>query len=298
MSPARRLPPWIRTRLPAASAMAELRKSTYSKGLATVCREARCPNQGECCQKGTATFLILGDRCTRNCRFCAVEHGPPLPVNPEEPELVAVSVASMGLKHAVITSVTRDDLVDGGASAFAATIRAIRRLSKGTTIEVLIPDFQGSCESLQTVIDADPQVINHNVETVPRLYPILRKGASYPRSVELLKRVAQSGTGVITKSGIMVGVGESREEIMGLVDDLVHVGVMVLTIGQYLRPSSQHHPVYRFVPPEEFDELSALALASGIRRVESGPLVRSSYRAGAVFEDLHRSPGLDIDKAT
>ncbi|MDQ7784081.1 MAG: lipoyl synthase [Desulfomonilaceae bacterium] len=283
--PSARLPHWIRTRLPAASTAASIRRRTYAQGLATVCREARCPNQAECSSRGTATFLILGDRCTRDCRFCAVRHGTPLPVNPEEPFLVAAATADMGLRHAVVTSVTRDDLPDGGAELFVAVIRAIRSCSPGTTIEVLIPDFQGDWQSLKKVIDARPDVINHNVETVPRLYPVVRWGASYERSLELLDRVYAHDRGIVTKSGLMAGMGETRAEITHVIRDMVGSHVTVLTIGQYLRPSVLHHPVDRYLPPHEFDELKDLALAEGIKRVAAGPLVRSSYKAGLMFAE-------------
>ncbi|MEJ2717516.1 MAG: lipoyl synthase [Deltaproteobacteria bacterium] len=282
----RRLPPWIRQPPPTASSLSVIRRRTYDKGLSTVCREARCPNQGECFRKGTATFLILGDRCTRNCRFCAVSHGPPVPLDREEPGQVAESVARLGLKHAVVTSVTRDDLPDGGASMFAATIGAIRSASPGTSVEVLVPDFQGSRAALMEVVGAGPEVINHNLETVPRLYESLRSGASYDRSVELLRRVRQFDSKIVTKSGIMVGVGETQQEVLALVRDLVDAGCRVLTIGQYLRPTKQHHPVDRYVTPEEFEELRELALGEGIEKVASGPLVRSSYRAGDILNEL------------
>lgn len=282
----RRLPPWIRQPPPAASSLSLIRHRTYDKGLATVCREARCPNQGECFKRGTATFLILGDRCTRNCSFCAVNHGHPLPVDRSEPLRVAESVATLGLKHAVVTSVTRDDLPDGGASLFVATIDAIRKEAPGTTVEVLVPDFQGSRAALLEVVQAGPEVINHNLETVPRLYESLRSGASYDRSIELIRRVRRFDSKIVTKSGIMVGVGETQQELVALVRDLVDAGCRVLTIGQYLRPTRQHHPVDRYVTPEEFDELRELALEQGMGKVASGPLVRSSYRAGDILDEL------------
>ena len=285
-NPKGRLPRWLRTRLPTVSDAVSMRRRTYAQGLATVCREARCPNQGECAANGTATFLILGDRCTRNCAFCAVRHGRPSPLNPDEPRLVARSVAALDLKHAVVTSVTRDDLPDGGASSFAATIRAIQEMSPRTTIEVLIPDFQGDWDALQTVIAAGPHVINHNMETVERLYSILRKGASYDRSRELLENVGVHGEGVVTKSGIMVGVGETLSEVTQLIRDLVRARVAVLTIGQYLQPTARHHAVDRYLLPNEFDNMRDLALAEGIRMVAAGPLVRSSYRAGEMFRQL------------
>jgi lipoic acid synthetase len=283
----RRLPQWLRTRLPAISTSISVKGRTYAKGLATVCREARCPNQGECSHKGTATFLILGDRCTRDCGFCAVRHGKPQPVRLDEPELVASSVAAMGLKHAVVTSVTRDDLPDGGAATFAATVGAIRKQCPQTTIEVLIPDFQGSAADLRTVIAAEPHVINHNLETVPRLYPVLRSAAMYQRSLTLLERVGMWREGIVAKSGIMVGVGETRAEVTELIRDLVRVRVKILTIGQYLQPTSNHYPVDRYLPPEEFDELRDLARSEGIDTVAAGPLVRSSYKAGEMFEQHH-----------
>jgi lipoyl synthase len=279
MTHSRRLPPWLRVRLPAASDAAVIRSSTYTKGLPTVCKEARCPNQGECSARGTATFLILGDRCTRTCTFCAVRHGTPGPVRPDEPELVAQSIAALRLRHAVVTSVTRDDLPDGGATAFASTIRAIREKSPGTTIEVLIPDFQGSETALRTVMDASPEVINHNLETVQRLYPQVRPGASYLRSLRLLSLVKERAPSSMTKSGIMLGFGETRSEVLRLIGDLVLAGCTVLTIGQYLQPTTEHHPVVRFLPPEEFDELRDMAQSLGIQRIAAGPLVRSSYMA-------------------
>jgi len=299
--PTRRLPPWIHNTLPTAAAVAEMRGNTYGKGLHTVCREARCPNEGACSAKGTATFLILGARCTRNCRFCAVSHGKPSALNDSEADLVASSVAAMRLRHVVITSVTRDDLPDGGASVFSQTVRAVRKSSNRTTVEVLIPDFQGSGDALRTVIASRPDVIGHNLETVPRLYPLLRQGAFYKRSLELLRRAGEWGGGIVTKSGIMVGVGETREEIMDVVRDLVEAKCAVLTIGQYLRPTARHHPIHRFVPPQEFDSLRELAVAAGIKVVLAGPLVRSSFRAGEIFEKLrlsavrHRNHGSDTN---
>jgi lipoyl synthase len=287
-----RLPPWLRTRLPVASHIAEIRGKTYLQGLHTVCREAKCPNQGECSARGEATFLILGDTCTRNCSFCAVKHGTPAGVTPDEPQSVAASVNALSLKHAVVTSVTRDDLPDGGASSFAETIRAIRKLSPGTTVEVLIPDFQGSRKALEAVVAAEPDIVNHNLETVPRMYPSVRQGASYPRSVELLKRTRDLNAGIFTKSGIMVGLGETPDEVAQVVRDLVDAGCKALTMGQYLRPTPRHHPVHRFVPPEEFEDIKKKALELGMIEVAAGPLVRSSYKAGEVFAKL-RELGCD-----
>ena len=290
--PTRRLPHWIHTTLPTAGAVAEMRGKAYGTGLHTVCREARCPNQGECSAGGAATFLILGDKCTRNCSFCAVAHGKPAALNEGEADLVAASVAALHLRHVVITSVTRDDLPDGGASAFSQTVRAIRKFSNRTTIEVLIPDFQGSAEALRTVIASRPDVIGHNLETVPRLYPELRQGSSYPGSLELLRRVGEWGGGIVTKSSIMVGVGETRKEIMHVVRNLVDVQCAVLTIGQYLQPTHRHHAVHRFVPPQEFEDLNEMAVAAGMKEVMAGPLVRSSFRAGQIVEKLRLSSAL------
>jgi len=275
----RRLPPWIRNRLPTVTAVASLRAVTYDTGLPTVCQEARCPNQAECSRKRTATFLIPGDRCTRDCGFCAIEHGVPEPVAANEAERVADAISALGLTHAVITSVTRDDLADGGASVFARTVRAVRSIASGVTIELLVPDFQGSTEAIDVVVRARPEVIAHNLETVPRLYPALRRGACYQRSLHLIRRVSQIERDIVTKSGIMVGAGETWGEVDETIHDLVTAGCRVLTIGQYLRPSPRHHPVDRFVPPEEFEHAKKRALAAGIHTVVAGPLVRSSYHA-------------------
>lgn len=280
----RKLPHWIKRTISPISAGSRIFKTTYAKGLHTVCKEARCPNRGECESSGTATFLILGDRCTRNCSFCAVKYGMPTPVNPEEPDLVAASVAELGLHHAVITSVTRDDLPDGGASAFSQTIEAIRKRAPGTTIEVLIPDFQGNRAALNLVIEARPEVINHNMETVSRLYPELRSSSSYSRSLELLQRVADAT--IAAKSGIMVGVGETREELLQLMRDLAAVDCSILTVGQYLQPSKNHHPVVRYFTDEEFQEVKELALGIGLKKVVSGPLVRSSYKSAEMLRRL------------
>lgn len=275
----RRFPPWIRNRLPAASAAAHLRAHISDVGLTTVCSEARCPNQAECSERQTATFLILGDRCTRDCAFCAVKHGTPGPVAPDEAQRVADAVKALGLRHAVVTSVTRDDLPDGGASVFAEVIRSIRLVVPAATVEVLVPDFGGSADALDLVIRARPDVINHNVETVPRLYPALRHGASYTRSLGLIRRVTEAAPEIVTKSGIMVGAGETWDEVEGVAHDLVTAGCRVLTIGQYLQPTPHHHPVHRFVSPDEFQSLRERALAAGVLTVVAGPLVRSSYNA-------------------
>jgi lipoic acid synthetase len=250
-----------------------------ARNLHTVCEEARCPNIGECWEERTATFMILGDVCTRRCGFCAVAHGRPTWEDWDEPARVGETVAQMGLDHVVVTSVNRDDLADGGAGVFARTIRAIREHAPSCRVEVLIPDFQGSLAALLTVLEARPDVLNHNVETVPRLYPTVRAGARYARSLALFDRARRQPTVPVTKSGVMLGLGETSEELQATMRDLVGVGVRLLTLGQYLRPSLRHLPVVRYVPPEEFRELAALGRALGFRHVEAGPLVRSSYRA-------------------
>jgi lipoic acid synthetase len=246
--------------------------------LHTVCESARCPNMGECWEHRTATFMILGNICTRACGFCAVPSGKPLgPPAEDEPERVAEAVESMGLRYAVVTSVNRDDQPDGGAHIFARTIEEIRRRVPGCRVEVLIPDFRGLWSALETVIAARPDVLNHNVETVPRLSRHVRSPARYERSLELLDRSSRSG--MVTKSGMMLGLGEQKEEVLGAMRDLVAHGVQILTLGQYLQPTREHFPVVRYVPPEEFAEYKREGLAMGFRHVESGPLVRSSYHA-------------------
>jgi lipoic acid synthetase len=250
------------------------------RGLAlnTVCEEAHCPNLGECWSRGTATFMILGDVCTRACGFCAVRTGlPRRPPDPDEPRRVADAVARMGLRHAVVTSVNRDDQRDGGATIFAATVREIRARVAGCAVEVLIPDFKGRWDALQVVVDARPDVLNHNVETVPRLYRAARAGASFPRSLELLRRAKEAG--LLTKSGVMLGLGEDRDEVEETIRAIRAAGTDILTVGQYLRPSPRHLPVVRYYAPAEFAELRAFALGLGFAHVESGPLVRSSYHA-------------------
>ena len=247
--------------------------------LHTVCEEAHCPNIGECWEAGTATFMILGDTCTRSCGFCAVKTGRPGALDKLEPMRVANAVREMGIRHAVVTSVNRDDEADGGAAIFAETIRRIRKLSPGTSVEVLIPDFMGNWEALATVMAARPEILNHNTETVPRLYSRVRPKARYERSRELLRRAKSLDPGAITKSGLMVGLGETKHELLLVLADLVDAGVDVLTLGQYLRPSRKHLPLVRYYAPEEFEELKSDALALGFRYVEAGPLVRSSYHA-------------------
>jgi lipoic acid synthetase len=271
-------PAWIRARAPQGPGYERLKGLMRGLDLHTVCEEAHCPNLGECWARGTATFMILGDVCTRACGFCAVKTGlPQAPPDPLEAERVAEAVARMGLRHAVVTSVNRDDRPDGGASVFAATVAAIRRRVPGCAVELLIPDFKGRWEALDAVVAARPDVLNHNVETVPRLYRTVRPGASFPRSLELLARARAAG--LVTKSGIMLGLGEERCEVEETIRAIRGSGTDILTVGQYLRPSPQHLPVVRYWAPEEFAELKSFALALGYAHVESGPLVRSSYHA-------------------
>ncbi|WP_322796861.1 lipoyl synthase [Tepidiforma sp.] len=272
-------PPWLKVRFPAGGRYAELVELMHGSELHTVCEEARCPNIGECWSRGTATFMILGDTCTRSCGFCAVKTGRPGVLDTDEPRRVALAIQKMGLRHAVITSVNRDELPDGGARMFAETIRWGRRLSPGTTFEVLIPDFKGDEAALATVLEARPEILNHNTETVPRLYRRVRPQAVYERSLALLRRAKELDPGVLTKSGLMVGLGETRSELEAVFRDLAAAGVDILTVGQYLRPTPAHLPVERYWEPGEFAELKELALGMGFRHVEAGPLVRSSYHA-------------------
>jgi lipoic acid synthetase len=272
-------PDWLRVRFPTGPNYQDLKDLARGLSLHTVCEEAHCPNIGECWGHRTATFMILGRVCTRACRFCMITAGQPVGVDHAEPERVAEAVARLGLRHAVITSVARDDQTDGGAGSFAETIRAIRRRSPDCSVEVLIPDFQGSAESLQIVMDARPEILNHNVETVRRLQRRVRSKAFYERSLEVLERAKAMQPNGLTKSGMMLGLGEERAEISETLRDLRAVGCDIVTIGQYLRPSELHLPIVRYVPPEEFAELKAEGLALGFRHVESGPLVRSSYHA-------------------
>jgi len=273
------LPPWIRRRFPPQEEWERVERLLRSLSLHTVCESARCPNLGECFRRGTATFLILGDTCTRSCRFCAVKKGIPLPPDPEEPRRVAEAARTLSLHHVVVTSVTRDDLPDGGAEHFAKTIQAIRECLPQATVEVLVPDFQGSAEALEVVLAARPDVLNHNVETVPRLYPLVRPQADYARSLELLRRTRARYPGILVKSGLMVGLGETQKEVEAVLWDLKEAGCDVVTIGQYLRPTAWHLPVAAYVPPEVFAHYREYALRLGFRGVASGPFVRSSYRA-------------------
>jgi lipoic acid synthetase len=272
-------PEWLKVRAPGSENYLRLKSVMKELRLHTVCEEARCPNIGECWHHGTATFMILGDVCTRACAYCAVAHGRPNELDLAEPARVADAIERMTLRHAVITSVDRDDLADGGASMFAETIRLTRERVPGCRIEVLIPDFQGLESSLETVLDAGPDVLNHTIETVPRLYRMARSGGKYPRSLELLDRSRHYTPAIATKTGIMVGLGEEVHEVVRVFDDLRRAGVSILTIGQYLRPSADHAPMTRYYHPDEFAGLKRLALDRGFVHVESGPLVRSSYHA-------------------
>ncbi|TMD09775.1 MAG: lipoyl synthase [Chloroflexi bacterium] len=276
-----RRPDWLRVRLPGGPNYQELKGLMRNLDLHTVCEEAHCPNIGECWEARTATFMILGDTCTRACGFCAVKTGRPLTLDLGEPVRVAEAIERMGLRHAVITSVNRDELEDGGAGIFAGTIRQVRKRSPECSIEVLIPDFMGSEMALAKVMRARPDILNHNIETVPRLYPQVRPKARYPRSLEVLQRAKRLDATVFTKSGIMLGLGEEREEVLQVFRDLRAHDVEILTVGQYLRPSLNHLPIVRYVTPEEFADLKSDALAMGFRHVESGPLVRSSYHAAS-----------------
>jgi lipoic acid synthetase len=271
-------PPWIKARAPIGERFERLQALMRASDLHTVCEEAHCPNIGDCWNRGTATFMILGDVCTRACGFCAVTTGlPRLPPDPHEPQRVADAVARMGLRHAVVTSVNRDDQKDGGAGMFAACIREIRALRPDCAVEVLIPDFKGDAAAIQTVVDARPDILNHNVETVPRLYREVRPGARFERSLALLRQSKEAG--LLTKSGIMVGLGEEWDEVEDTLARIRAAGTDILTIGQYLRPSPAHLPLRRYYTPAEFDRLRAAGLALGFRHVESGPLLRSSYHA-------------------
>ena len=270
-------PKWLRVKLPTGENYRKVRGLVDQHKLHTICESGNCPNMGECWGEGTATFMILGNICTRSCGFCAVATGRPLAADPNEPERVAESIRLMGVKHAVITSVDRDDLSDGGSTIWFNTVAAVRRVSPGTTMETLIPDFAGKWENLQRIIDAAPEVVSHNLETVRRLTKQVRIQAKYDRSLEALLRLKQGG--MRTKSGVMLGLGETEEETFETIDDLASVDVDILTLGQYLQPTPKHLPVASFITPEKFAEFKEYALSKGFRYVESGPLVRSSYHA-------------------
>jgi len=270
-------PDWLKIRVPGGENQSRLKRLLGDRHLHTVCEEARCPNMGECWNAGTATFMILGDVCTRSCGFCAVKTGRPEGLDLDEPNRVAEVVQLMGIRHAVVTSVNRDELPDGGASVFAETVRKIRLLNPGVTVEVLIPDFRGDRRALATVIGVRPDVLNHNVETVPRLYSRVRPQAKYCRSVELLRSAKREG--MVTKTGLMLGLGETGEELLRVMTDLREADCDILTLGQYLQPTRNHLAVERYVDPQEFADFKKAGLAMGFRFVESGPLVRSSYHA-------------------
>jgi lipoic acid synthetase len=279
-------PAWLKVRAPGGPKYLRLKGLMREWNLHSVCEEAHCPNIGECWEDLTATFMILGDVCTRNCGYCAVTHGRPQWEDREEPERVGRAVGELGLEHVVITSVNRDDLADGGAAHFAATVSAIRRHAPGCRVELLIPDLQGNADALDTVIAAGPDILNHNTETVPRLYKVARHGGRYERTLDLFRRMRRVAPGLLTKSGIILGLGEERDELVATMRDLQEAGVSILTLGQYLRPSPQHLPVARYYHPDEFRELGEIGRALGFAHVESGPLVRSSYHAKSQAKGL------------
>lgn len=285
----KKLPHWLKKKIPNMKAIGEMEKILRDHGLHTVCESALCPNLGECFQRKTATFMILGNICTRNCRFCAVAKGKPLPVYKDEPENIAKVANLLKLSHVVITSVTRDDLENGGANQFADCIKEIRKLESAPSIEVLIPDFSGNFKNLNIVLAYFPDVLNHNVETVKRLYLEIRPGADYIRSLRILKKAKKYSKNIIVKSGFMVGLSEKWEEIVSLLKDLSDVNCDIVTIGQYLQPSENHIPIDKFYTPDEFINLKQIALEMGIKYVESGPFVRSSYKASDALKYLKNS---------
>ncbi|KAF2992143.1 Lipoyl synthase [Methylocystis sp. MJC1] len=287
--PVLRKPPWIRVKAPGSAAWGETNALLKGAGLTTVCQEAACPNIGECWEKKHATFMIMGEVCTRACAFCNVATGLPAPLDPGEPGRVAEATKALGLSHVVVTSVDRDDLPDGGAEHFAHTIEAIRAACHRTTIEVLTPDFLRKEAALERVVVAGPDVFNHNLETVPSLYVTVRPGARYFHSLRLLQRAKEIEPKLFTKSGLMLGLGETRNEVMQVMDDMRSADVDFLTLGQYLQPTRKHHPIDRFVTPEEFEAYKAIALAKGFAYVASSPLTRSSHHAGEDFEKLRRA---------
>ena len=277
--PSARKPAWLKVRAPGGENYIRLKRLLHGANLHTVCEEAHCPNIGECWEDATATFMILGDVCTRNCGYCAVAHGKPVWEDREEPERIGRAAGAMQLAHAVITSVNRDDLADGGAAHWAATIRAVRGHAPSCRIEVLVPDFQGMTSAIDTVVEAEPDIFNHNTETVPRLYKVARHGGRYDRALDLFRHVARRAPGMVTKSGLIVGLGEERDELLATMQDVRATGVSILTLGQYLRPSAAHLPVVRYYHPDEFAALAEAGRAMGYAHVEAGPLVRSSYHA-------------------
>ncbi|WP_432821343.1 lipoyl synthase [Trichloromonas sp.] len=284
-SPRIRKPDWLKVRIPGGPKFARIDRFHRDQGLHSVCRSAACPNQGECWSRGTATFMILGNICTRHCAFCNVADGCPEAVDRNEPEKVAAAIAELGLKHAVITSVTRDDLADGGAGQFARLVEAIRQQAPDCRVELLIPDLAGSIDALAVILESGPDILGHNIETVPRLYPVVRQGADYRRSLALLAEARRRQPDLQLKSGIMLGMGETRSEVSAVMTDLRKNGCSLLTIGQYLAPTRRHHEVLRYVPPEEFAEFKEQGRRLGFAHVESGPLVRSSYHAEEQFEE-------------
>jgi lipoic acid synthetase len=296
-NPVKRKPDWIRVKAPSAPAYHATRALVRRLALHTVCEEAACPNIGECWAKKHATFMILGSVCTRACAFCNVATGRPDQLDPHEPERIAEAVAELGLAHVVITSVDRDDLADGGAAQFIGCIERIRAAAPGTTIEILTPDFLHKSGAIEAVAAAKPDVFNHNLETVPRLYPRIRPGARYFHSLRLLQRVKEIESALFTKSGLMVGLGESRDELYQVMDDLRSAGVDFLTLGQYLQPTAKHAPVDRFVPPSEFDDYRSMAYGKGFLLVAASPLTRSSYHAGAEFARLRAAHAVRASSA-
>lgn len=284
----RRRPPWIRVKAPSGETYQDVRKLMRSKTLHTVCEEAQCPNIGECWGRGTATFLMMGDTCTRSCGFCDIKTGRPSPLDWAEPNRIAESVRAMNLRHVVITSVNRDERADGGAPIFAMVIKRVRQLQPGCSIEVLIPDFKGSEAALKIVMDAQPEILNHNVETVPRLFKRVQPQDNYAWALATLGNAKKMDPLVLTKSGIMVGLGETFDEVVEVMQDLANIGVDILTIGQYLQPSKKHLPVERFYTPDEFDKFQEIGKQMGYKWVESGPLVRSSYRAEQQVRELSK----------
>jgi lipoic acid synthetase len=297
INPVPRKPEWIRVKAPGSKVFTETKAVVRSHGLVTVCEEAGCPNIGECWSKKHATFMIMGDTCTRACAFCDVKTGIPGALDAGEPDKVAAAVAELGLEHVVVTSVDRDDLADGGAEHFARTIRAIRAAAPATTVEVLTPDFLRKPGALEVVIEAKPDVFNHNLETVPRLYLKIRPGARYFASLRLLQQAKEIDPATFTKSGMMVGLGETREEVMQVMDDLRVAGVDFITIGQYLQPSQRHAAIDRFWTPEEFENLAEIARAKGFSMVSASPLTRSSYLAGDDFERLRAARQASLAQA-
>ena len=285
---AKRFPPWLKQKAAPPAVMSEMKELVTRLNLHTICESAGCPNIGECFSRKTATFLILGDICTRNCAFCAVKKGTPLPVDKKEPQSILKAVQALGLKYVVITSVSRDDLVDRGASQFAEVIKTLHKKKDRIIIEVLIPDFCGSSDALMSVIQSEPHVINHNIETVPRLYRKVRPEAVYKRSLDLLKKVKYINSTIITKSGLMLGLGETKDEIIEVMDDLQKADCDLITMGQYLQPSSKHHPVIEFVTPEKFSLYERIGIKMGFAGIVSAPLVRSSFKAAELYANIKK----------